>query len=50
LVKVACRNQQGRAELIQDLAQDVYLRIFADDSKCLRSGGSRRWPAGAGAR
>lgn len=41
LVKVACRNQQGRAELIQDLAQDVYLRIFADDSKCLRSLRSR---------
>jgi RNA polymerase sigma-70 factor (ECF subfamily) len=37
IVKIACRYQAGKQDLVQDLIQDVYLRIFSADCKVLRT-------------
>lgn len=47
IVKVAGRNRDN-LDLIQDLTQDVYLRIFSDDSKPLRMLRSRNESSVAG--
>ena len=47
LVKVAWRNH-GHGDNLEDLAQDVYVKIFSDDAKVLRSLRSCDEPSVAG--